>query len=41
MADVRPIPTEDDYDAVLLGVEHLWGARLGTPEGAASMSSRR
>jgi antitoxin component HigA of HigAB toxin-antitoxin module len=33
MADVRPIRTEDDYDAALLEVERLWDAKLGTPEG--------
>ena len=33
MADVRPIRTEDDYDAALLEVERLWGAKLGTLKG--------
>jgi HTH-type transcriptional regulator / antitoxin HigA len=32
MADVRPIRTKDDYDAALLEVERLWGAKLGTPD---------
>ena len=32
MADIKPIRTEDDYDAALLEVERLWGAKLGTPE---------
>ncbi len=41
MADVRPIRTADDYDAALLEVERLWGAKLGMPEGTGSMSSRR
>jgi HTH-type transcriptional regulator/antitoxin HigA len=33
MPDVKPIRTEDDYDAALLEVERLWGAKLGTPAG--------
>src|SRR6204780_3053473 len=33
MADVRPIRTEDDYDAALSEIERLWGAKVGTPEG--------
>ena len=33
MADIKPIRTENDYDAALLEVERLWGAKLGTPEG--------
>jgi HTH-type transcriptional regulator/antitoxin HigA len=33
MPDIKPIRTEDDYDAALLEVEHLWGAKLGTPKG--------
>jgi HTH-type transcriptional regulator/antitoxin HigA len=33
MADVRPIRTEDDYDAALSEVDRMWGAKLGTPEG--------
>ena len=33
MPDIKPIRTEDDYDAALLEVERLWGAKLGTPEG--------
>jgi HTH-type transcriptional regulator/antitoxin HigA len=33
MPDIKPIRTEKDYDAALSEVEHLWGAKLGTPEG--------
>jgi HTH-type transcriptional regulator / antitoxin HigA len=33
MPNIRPIRTEADYDAALLEVERLWGAKLGTPEG--------
>jgi HTH-type transcriptional regulator/antitoxin HigA len=33
MPNIRPIRTEDDYDAALLEVERLWGTKLGTPEG--------
>src|SRR3984885_3764298 len=33
MADLRPIRTEKGYDAAFSGVEGLWGAKLGTPEG--------
>jgi HTH-type transcriptional regulator/antitoxin HigA len=33
MPDIKPIRTEDDYDAALLEVEQLWGAKLGTPKG--------
>src|SRR5882757_5047141 len=33
MADIKPIRTEDDYDAALLEVEQLWSAKLGTPKG--------
>ena len=33
MPDIRPIRTERDYEAALLEVERLWGAKLGTPEG--------
>jgi len=31
--DIKPIRTKKDYEAALTEVEHLWGARLGTPEG--------
>ena len=37
MPDIKPIRTEDDYDAALLEVERLWGAKLGTPQGTGSM----
>ena len=30
---VRPVRTKKDYEAALAEVEHLWGAKLGTPEG--------
>ena len=33
MADIKPIRTENDYDAALLEVERLWGAKLGTLDG--------
>ncbi len=33
MKDLRPIRTEADYEKALAEVEHLWGARAGTPEG--------
>jgi len=33
MPDIKPIRTEKDYDAALSEVEHLWGAKLGTPGG--------
>ena len=31
--EVRPIRTKRDYDAALKGVERLWGAKAGTPDG--------
>jgi HTH-type transcriptional regulator / antitoxin HigA len=31
--DVRPIRTRKDYEAALMEVEGLWGARAGTPQG--------
>jgi HTH-type transcriptional regulator / antitoxin HigA len=31
--EVRPIRSEDDYEAALAEVERLWGARSDTPEG--------
>lgn len=31
--EVKPIRTEAGYDAALVEVERLWGARSGTPEG--------
>jgi HTH-type transcriptional regulator / antitoxin HigA len=33
MSDVRPIKTRRDYEAAMKEVEHLWGARSGTPNG--------
>jgi len=33
MADIRPIRTEQDYEAAMSEVARLWGAKLGTPEG--------
>jgi HTH-type transcriptional regulator / antitoxin HigA len=33
MNDLRPLRTEADHEAALLGVERLWGAAAGTPEG--------
>ena len=32
-ADVRPIRTEEDYEAALEDVAALWGSATGTPEG--------
>lgn len=31
--ELRPIRTEADYDAALEELEHLWGAKNGTPDG--------
>lgn len=31
--DIRPIKTEQDYDAALAEIEALWGAEVGSPEG--------
>ena len=31
--ELKPIRTEADYERALAEVEHLWGARSGTPEG--------
>lgn len=31
--DLKPIRTEADYEEALTGVERLWGAKSGTPEG--------
>ena len=33
MSDVKPIRTEVDYEAALVEVEHLQGAKAGTPKG--------
>jgi HTH-type transcriptional regulator/antitoxin HigA len=31
--NIRPVKTEEDYDAALGRIEELWGADPGTPEG--------
>lgn len=31
--DIRPIKTEQDYDAALAEIEQLWGSEVDTPEG--------
>lgn len=31
--ELRPIRTEADYENALAVIEHLWGAKAGTPEG--------
>lgn len=31
--DVKPLRSSADYEAALVAIERLWGARLGTPEG--------
>ncbi len=31
--DIKPIRTEEDYEAALKDVEKLWGAQPGTPDG--------
>jgi HTH-type transcriptional regulator/antitoxin HigA len=33
MKELKPIKTKADYEASLAEIEHLWGARSGTPEG--------
>ena len=33
MSEIKPIRSEEDYEATLAEVERLWGARSGTPEG--------
>lgn len=33
MSGLKPIRTEEDYDAALSEVVRLWGAKSGTPEG--------
>jgi HTH-type transcriptional regulator/antitoxin HigA len=33
MSDVKPIRTEADYEAALVEVERLWGAKAGTAKG--------
>lgn len=31
--DIKPIRNDKDYEAALVEVERLWGAKLGTPRG--------
>lgn len=31
--ELRPIRTEADYDAAMVEIERLWGAKNGTPKG--------
>jgi HTH-type transcriptional regulator/antitoxin HigA len=33
MTELKPIRTEQDYEAALAEIGRLWGARSGTPEG--------
>ena len=33
MKNLKPIGTKADYEAALVVIERLWGARAGTPEG--------
>jgi len=33
MKSLKPIRTEEDYEAALAEIERLWGAQAGTPEG--------
>ena len=33
MTDLKPIRTEQDYEAALAEIGRLWGARSGTIEG--------
>jgi HTH-type transcriptional regulator/antitoxin HigA len=33
MKNLKPIRTEADYEAALVVIERLWGARAGTPQG--------
>ena len=33
MKALKPIRNEADYDAAFAKIEHIWGARAGTPEG--------
>jgi HTH-type transcriptional regulator / antitoxin HigA len=33
VGEVKPIRTKSDYKKALAEVEHLWGAKSGTPEG--------
>jgi HTH-type transcriptional regulator/antitoxin HigA len=32
--DIRPIATEDDYEAVLAEIKRLWSAEAGSPDAA-------
>jgi HTH-type transcriptional regulator/antitoxin HigA len=31
--DLKPIRTQADYETAMTQIEHLWGAKSGTPEG--------
>jgi len=31
--EIKPIRTERDYEAALMEIERLWGAKADTPEG--------
>ncbi|MFZ2359863.1 MAG: hypothetical protein WA040_11025 [Anaerolineae bacterium] len=31
--DIRPLRTEDEYEAALREIENLWGAPIGSPNG--------
>ena len=33
MKNLKPVRTEADYEAALVEIERLWGARAGTPKG--------
>jgi HTH-type transcriptional regulator / antitoxin HigA len=33
MSEIKPIRSEEDYEAALAEVDRLWGARSGTPKG--------
>lgn len=33
MNEIRPIRSEEDYEAALAEIERLWGAKAGTPQG--------
>jgi len=33
MMDIRPIKTEQDYNAAITRIENLWGAKMDTSEG--------
>lgn len=33
MSDVKPIHSEQDYEAAMAEIDSLWGAKIGTPNG--------